>query len=453
MGISFPIPKTWAPGRFEGTFQQGTVRIDDLEQERITLMWQQAAKAEVDEFVKTHLQQVEKQAKKKKIPFESSRNLRSLPHGGEMFRWKSDLEAVNLCLKEPTDSSRVIFLRLLERPGETLDTYVDQLCKTIKVDQGDPDLHWSVFGLELQLPRASIPKSSVFNTGRVALVFESNKERLDIEKQGPANVIMQGLSLFDWVQKLKRPLLQEYRFTGESKTIQSHAGAHFWGKRAKRKFGAFKAFDLWCWECEQENKLHIVFHQYKKSATFEFDLDKIRCHPHGEQQPGHSVDLLETTETEIPDILESSGKSKKSVSRRQMLLSIPVRNEAVEWEQVDDQVQITHPFRFRAGAGILARMLGMTKGKTIWLDQMGAYVWKSADGEVSIKELVDMLAREYKLEQSEAYAALMAFLRSMMKRKLLGLQVPRNTELESASELTGCSSNAQTGAVKTVREN
>jgi len=429
MGISFLIPETWALGRYQGTFNEGTLRIDDLVQERITLMWKRVRDPDLDLFVERHLKETEKQSKKHKLPFEYQRGLRALPGGGELFWWKSDLEAYSFCFREGKKDARLVFFRLLARPDENLRTAAEAIAESVELDKGQKDLRWTVYGLDIRLPREMIPADFSFKTGCVRLSFERPGERLDVEKFGPADVIMQGMSLFDWLQSVKRKVLLPYDFTGETEKIQGHSGGHFRGKSKKRWTRGFKRFDYWGWECDRENRLFCILHQYKDrdKTEFKFDLSKIWCHLPVGAEATKRVELppLEFREP-LPQFLNRGRQCKKTVSRGQMLTSVPVRNEAVNWEEKNGQVEIVCDLRLRWGGKFFQRMAGVEQGKRFSLDEMGGYVWQCVDGTKNVRELVDMLAQKYKLEQVEAHAALLAFLRNMMKKRLIGLYVPES---------------------------
>jgi len=433
MGISFLIPENWSLGKYEGTFDEGTLRIDDLEQERMTVMWKRVKASDPDRVVQKHLKEAQKQAKKQKLPFESKRGLRRLPRDGEMFWWKSDMQAYNICMIEDRERPRVVFIRLLARADEEMKSYANVLCDSLKADDGQKQFRWAVFGLDVRLPREMIPNEFSFKTGCIRLGFEQKRESLVIEKMAPANVVMQGLSLFDWLQRARRKELEIYSFTGDEEEIQGHEAAFFTGKAKKRWNRGCNRFDLWGWVCDKENRLYAVFHQYRKEARMEFDVSKIACHERPGDAATKTVEMV-SSRVSIPDSM--ALKRKKGVSREKAFSAVPVRNEAVEWKDSGDQIEITFPIRFRMFGKFFERLFRTKQGKKITLDEMGAFVWRSIDGKRPVRELVDMLVQEYKLERVESHAALMTFLQSMMKKRLIGMYLPDKDEEATGADDT-----------------
>lgn len=427
MGISFLIPETWALGKYQGTYDQGMLRIDDLVQERITLLWKRVRETDVAHFVETHLQETEKQAKQNRLPFESQRNLRRLQGGGELFWWKSDVEAYNVCVREGKENARLALLRILAAPGEQMRALTESIAESIEMDKGGKEIRWAVYGLDLRLPRSMIPTDFSFKTGGVRLTFDSPNERLAIEKFAPANVIMQGLSLFDWLQSFKRKELSAYNFTGDAEKVQGHSAAHFHGKARSRWTRGFRNFEYWGWVCDRENRLLSFLHQMKRpdKSVMKFDLGKVWCHLPAGAESAKKVRIGDPAfGSPLPSATGEKRTGAKGLNRVRMLLAIPVRNEAVRWHEMEGQVEIEYDLHLRWGGAWLKRLMGADKARRFTLDEMGGFVWQMIDGTRNVRELVDRLAEKYKLEQVESHAALLAFLRNMMKKRLVGLYVP-----------------------------
>lgn len=426
MGISFLMPQVWALGKHQGDFDEGSFRIDDLLQERISCMWKRVKSPDINKFVENQIKDAARGAKKRKIEFHSTRNLRSVSGNGEMFSWESDMVAYNLCIAEPGNRSRLILVRIIEKPGENIRPLVDRLADSLQVDEGQQEFLWCLFGLDIFLPREMIPADFDFRTGSIRLSFERPDERLDLEKLSPANMITGDLSLFDWVQSTKRKQLSRYHFSGDEEQIHGHEGGHFTGKVSKIFARGFKNFQLLFWICEKENRLCSIFHQYRNpdKRQLSYDIDSFRCHR--DSAAPETVEAALDEGGKLPAATPVAPTGKNSLTRSQMLSSIPIRNEAVQWTEKDGEVEIQCELKIRFGESIFKKIFGVEKGKKFFLDSIGGFVWRSIDGKRSMKELVDMLAEEYRLEQAEAHAALLVFLRSMMKRRLIGLYVPED---------------------------
>jgi len=120
-------------------------------------------------------------------------------------------------------------------------------------------------------------------------------------------------------------------------------------------------------------------------------------------------------------------KSQPALSRDELLGARPHRNSALESEALPDGRVRVHAVRTRGGLGrVLAFffVLPKTHLRNIDLDDIGSFVWKMCDGKNAVREIRDALVGEYKLSRREAETALMEYLKQLMKRKLVGLEVP-----------------------------
>ena len=72
-----------------------------------------------------------------------------------------------------------------------------------------------------------------------------------------------------------------------------------------------------------------------------------------------------------------------------------------------------------------ARFLRVPRGatKTFELDEIGKFVWDGCDGETPVRQLIRGLAGRYHLNEREAEVATLAFLRTLMRKGLIGIPV------------------------------
>jgi hypothetical protein len=128
------------------------------------------------------------------------------------------------------------------------------------------------------------------------------------------------------------------------------------------------------------------------------------------------------------------GRFKKPrLSRDHALEARPVRNPALVWEELDSgEVKITLPRRADVVGKLLSAVFYIPKSRPISLDVVGARVWKLADGEHTVRDMVDALMDEHKLHRREAEVSLTEFLRMLGKRNMVAFVVP--TEFLDAVE-------------------
>lgn len=124
-----------------------------------------------------------------------------------------------------------------------------------------------------------------------------------------------------------------------------------------------------------------------------------------------------------------TGRRKQPVDRRRSLALRPVRNPEADWAPADpggDPVTINIPLQRRPVprplvwvASKLARKQPPATRK-LQLDPVGSFVWRSADGNRTVRELIWLLAAEYKLNRRDAEVALLEFLGQLSQRNLIG---------------------------------
>ena len=124
-------------------------------------------------------------------------------------------------------------------------------------------------------------------------------------------------------------------------------------------------------------------------------------------------------------------KKGPRVDRRRSLALKLLRNPEVSWEPRDTgegPVTIRIPLqRKKVPAPImwLAKKLARQeppKFKNLQLDPVGSYVWRNADGERTVREMIWKLCEEYMMNRRDAEFALLDFLGKLSTRNLIGFQ-------------------------------
>jgi len=124
-------------------------------------------------------------------------------------------------------------------------------------------------------------------------------------------------------------------------------------------------------------------------------------------------------------------KTQPQLTREQILRAKLHRNEAAKWERNSDGTIRIHSVRTRGRGGrLLSLVLIVPKVHTrnIDLDEIGSLVWEMCDGTKAVRQVRDAIVDRYKLHRREAEAALMEYLKQLMKRKLVGLELVGKTD-------------------------
>jgi hypothetical protein len=99
----------------------------------------------------------------------------------------------------------------------------------------------------------------------------------------------------------------------------------------------------------------------------------------------------------------------------------PVRMfKAEPREQSAGQWRLTVPYK---PIGWAARFLRVPQDvtKTFELDDLGKLVWDACDGKTTVRQVIRMLASRYHLNEREAEVSTLAFLRTLMRKGLIGI--------------------------------
>jgi hypothetical protein len=115
---------------------------------------------------------------------------------------------------------------------------------------------------------------------------------------------------------------------------------------------------------------------------------------------------------------------------QQMLAAKPVRLVAADLvEAGEGRARLTVPLQPAKWAGWLLRVpRGSTK--TFELDPLGMLVWKSVDGKTSVQQIIRRLSRQYNLNVRESQVATIAFLNTLTRKGLVGMQMRKRDQAE-----------------------
>lgn len=119
----------------------------------------------------------------------------------------------------------------------------------------------------------------------------------------------------------------------------------------------------------------------------------------------------------------------KPLSREQSLASVPLRNQAIEVEHTDKgEVRLVIPLRQTWWAKALSRFLYVPRKRKVVLDEIGSFVWDLCDGQHDIRQIVQALSTRYKLHRKEAEVSVVAYLRQLARKGIIGVAVPNKQE-------------------------
>lgn len=123
------------------------------------------------------------------------------------------------------------------------------------------------------------------------------------------------------------------------------------------------------------------------------------------------------------------SKSPDPLNRTESLACVPRQNDTIQWQELENgDILFTYAIPlnrfFRAIHRRFSNNQAAVPTKKLQLDGMGSYVWSLIDGEKTVKEIILIFAKHYKVTRQEAETAVAAFLKSLGQRGFIALYSP-----------------------------
>ena len=119
----------------------------------------------------------------------------------------------------------------------------------------------------------------------------------------------------------------------------------------------------------------------------------------------------------------------KALTREQSLGSVPLRNAALEAERTESgEVRLLMPRRESWWVRGLGRVFYIPKRRPLVLDEVGSFVWNLCDGKHDVRQIIRALCKRYKLHRKEGEVSVVAYLRQLAKRGIIGIAVLKESK-------------------------
>jgi len=286
-GIQLDVPDDWNLGAVTGTDRKGHLRLDDDEIARVEVNWERGrARLDVKAAAASHLEQLERVARKKKIAFRSKRNVRiAVPADMETtcFEWRGDFHALNL-LAFCSSCKRVTLVRVLGRPGEKLKPVAARVFESLRDHAVNGVIPWAVYGFRCAVPEQFHLEDSVLNLQRVELKFRSGGEEAAAARSNLAAMQLRERTLEQWLREAFRKELKNFDLKVASRTYRGHEALDFSGKTRLARIRSVVARSSKLvgrlWRCGDSDKLFVVRWRGRedRSTAFEPFCDSVSCH-------------------------------------------------------------------------------------------------------------------------------------------------------------------------------
>lgn len=113
---------------------------------------------------------------------------------------------------------------------------------------------------------------------------------------------------------------------------------------------------------------------------------------------------------------------RANISRSTALAAVPVQVPHARTEEKNGKLYVTVKYR-RPG---WQRLLGADEecDRTYGLDQYGREVYTGCNGKAAVSTIVKRFAKQHALSRPEAEKAVTTFLKTLMARGLIGMELP-----------------------------
>ncbi|NQT85214.1 hypothetical protein HQ560_00525 [bacterium] len=265
-GIGFDMPADWCPGRLEGGYASGYLRVEDETTARLELRWEtpkrkaEPAKALVDDYLKQTRKKLGRQAGQAKVARDRYvANLGDVDH--EAFTWRGDFNAHSLLMVCP-ETRRVVHLRVFFADDE-LKSLTRRVFDSLSTRSEDGRDDWSVFGMQFRVARAWTLERSALRTGSLQFFFSDGRDDLEVARVSLASLALRQGGLEGWVGGFFKKALRRFYTATRQDVFRGHEALWCEGKRGLNAapFGIFRGrryVTALAWRCERDDKIYAV---------------------------------------------------------------------------------------------------------------------------------------------------------------------------------------------------
>jgi len=266
-GISFDVPADWCPGKVEGDYANGYMRVEDELRVRLEVKWEtvRGRLPEASRLVENYLRQSRKKMRRGAIEPRIDRGryvpaLKSVDH--EAFTWRGDFNAHSL-LFVAGSSSRIVHLRVFFEEGDEQRELTRRIFASVCGEPVDGRDEWGAFGLRFRVESSWRLEESALRTGCLRLLFRDGPDELEVVRLSLAEVVLRKLGLGEWFAEFFAKRLRGFAFETTSWEREGEEGIRCAGvlRLRARPLGLFRGrrhLSAVAWHCRQNDKVHAL---------------------------------------------------------------------------------------------------------------------------------------------------------------------------------------------------
>ncbi len=280
-GIGLSIPSAWNPGKISGEANSGEVRLDDSQIARLEIEWKDARGDDrVAQIVDRYIEGLAKNAKKQKSRLRVERSPKAIDldlpamQNTQYFSWESRYTVHTLATYSPV-SDRLIFIRIMGRTDENLNSILPRVLNTLQDTSPDGPFTWALYDLICQSPPGYELENFELKSGHIGLRFKKESTLLNIDRLSLARTILNGRALDDWYMEFFTKSLRHIQVETRTQTKGPNTVLWVKGHPKNRWQGLLQPLPFWnmrprqnlsgrIWTDLESNKIFAVQTFWKK---------------------------------------------------------------------------------------------------------------------------------------------------------------------------------------------
>jgi len=290
-GISFDVPEDWAPGRLEGDYATGYLRVEDETHVRLEVRWETvgrrvpSAASLVDNYLKQTRRKLRTKARGVEPAVDRGRGIKELGSvDHEAFTWRGGFNAHSLLLVAP-QSRRVVHLRVFFEEGKDDKPLARQIFSSVRAAPQDGMNEWAAFGFRFLLAEAWRLDQSSMRTGCLQFVFKAEGDELEVVRQSLAEITLRGSSLEGWFRGFFAKALRGFTTRVSGAGRGEHPAVRCEGvlRRSTRPLAVFRRrryATALAWHCTEADKIFAVRANTTTASDPQVErcADSVSCH-------------------------------------------------------------------------------------------------------------------------------------------------------------------------------
>jgi len=266
-GIAFDVPADWCPGKVEGDFANGYMRVEDELRVRLEVKWE-TARGKVpgaSQLVDNYIRQSRKKLPRKAPPPQIDRGryvpaLKALDH--EAFTWRGTYNAHSLLLVAPS-SRRVAHLRVFFEAGDEQRELTRRVFASVRAEPVNGRDEWAAFGFRFEVENTWRLEQSGLRTGCLQFLFRNGSDELEVVRLSLAEVVLRKRGLKEWFGEFFAKRLRGFTYEAAPWEREGEEGIRCSGllRLRARPLGLLRGrrrLSALAWHCRQSDKLYAL---------------------------------------------------------------------------------------------------------------------------------------------------------------------------------------------------